>query len=81
MPSDIQIRGRERDAGAASYPRVKASDKKASFEGSAKEPPLCLNKSKVSNQKHWMSNCPNSTEEEKKTLLDAYKSSKALGEV
>jgi hypothetical protein len=53
--------------------------KKASSEGSAKEPPLCLNKSKCANQKHWMRNCPNSTEEEKRTLLDAYKASKALG--
>jgi hypothetical protein len=58
----------------------KASDKKkASSEGSAKEPPSCLNKSKCAYQKHWMSNCPNSTEEEKKTLLDAYKASKASG--
>jgi hypothetical protein len=58
----------------------KASDKKkASSEESAKELPLCLNKSKCANQKHWMSNCPNSTEEEKRTLLDAYKASKASG--
>jgi hypothetical protein len=56
----------------------KESDKKkAGSEGSAKEPPLCLNKSKCANQKHCMSNCPNSTEEEKKTLLDTYKASKA----
>jgi hypothetical protein len=63
----------------ARSPRSKwASDKKkASSEESAKEPPLCLNKSKCANQKHWMSKCPNSTEEEKKTLLDAYNTSKA----
>jgi hypothetical protein len=40
---------------------------------------LCLNKSKCANQKHRMSNCSNSTEEEKKTLLDAYKASEGSG--
>jgi hypothetical protein len=58
---------------------VRSSDYTGSGKQSAREPPPCLNTKNCSGQKHYLSNCPHTGQDEAIFLLSEYKKKKDAG--